>query len=115
MGKDVANSNSNRIYWIDWAKCIGIYLVVLGHMETLIGKQFIYMFHMPFFFILSGYLYKRVPFKQELIKSIKTLLVPYFIFNFLLTIICLSLGKFEMNDLSYIFLGEQELLPCRFF
>ena len=52
-----------RIAWLDTAKGIGIILVVLGHsmspiltghmvMESL--YKFLYMFHMPLFFFLSG-------------------------------------------------------------
>ena len=54
-----------RLPWIDYAKTIGIWLVVLGHMKVLSGKPFIYMFHMAFFFMLSGYLYKRNDIKTE--------------------------------------------------
>lgn len=47
-----------RINWIDWMKSIGIYLVVLGHFYTNI-YIFIYTFHMPLFFIISGFLCKH--------------------------------------------------------
>ena len=57
--------NTKRLDWIDIAKGIGIILVVLGH--TLVPQVretgfagflwiFIYNFHMPLFFFLSGYL-----------------------------------------------------------
>lgn len=44
-----------RVLWIDWIKIIGIYLIVLGHMSAP-GNDFIYVFHVPLFFITSGYL-----------------------------------------------------------
>ena len=51
---------TQRINWIDWAKVFAIYLVILGHHiskdvegESLV-KNFIYAFHMPFFFFISG-------------------------------------------------------------
>jgi acyltransferase len=45
------------------AKALGIILVVIGHSTYNAGyqdevKKFIYMFHMPLFFILSGYFFK---------------------------------------------------------
>ena len=46
------------IPWVDTCKGLGIYLVVLGHAKinpTL--HYFIYIFHMPLFFFLSGYLH----------------------------------------------------------
>ena len=45
----------NRIDWIDWMKAIGIYLIVLGHFFP-VGYEYIYVFSVPLFFILSGFL-----------------------------------------------------------
>ena len=60
---------SGRLAWIDYAKAIGIVLVVFGHVNRSIGATpglawnealqladaFVYSFHMPLFFILAGY------------------------------------------------------------
>lgn len=48
-----------RINWIDWAKVFAIYLVALGHLLSKTGSEgyifnFIYSFHMPFFFLSQG-------------------------------------------------------------
>ena len=48
----------NRIEWIDWMKTFGIYLVVLGHFYS-VGEKFIYVFHVPLFFVISGFLNKK--------------------------------------------------------
>lgn len=48
----------NRIEWIDWMKALGIYLIVLGHFYS-IGEKFIYVFHVPLFFVISGFLNKK--------------------------------------------------------
>lgn len=52
-----ASTATDRINWIDCIKGIGIYFVILGHIYKCnnIGI-WIYSFHMPLFFILSGYL-----------------------------------------------------------
>lgn len=47
-----------RIEWIDWMKVLGIYLIVLGHFYS-IGEKFIYVFHVPLFFVISGILCKK--------------------------------------------------------
>lgn len=49
-----------RESWIDVLKGIGIILVVIGHtsMENPLVK-WIYVFHMPLFFALSGYMFGR--------------------------------------------------------
>jgi len=77
-----------RINWIDWAKVFAIYLVVLGHLLSKTGREgyifnFIYSFHMPFFFFISGYLFtiKENNFRSVLKGSIRSLLVPYVLLN----------------------------------
>lgn len=47
---------AKRIKWIDIAKGIAIILVVLSHVDGP-GKFYIEQFHMPFFMLISGYLY----------------------------------------------------------
>lgn len=51
----ITNANKNRIEELDIAKGIAIILMVIGHSgipETM--RSFIYLFHMPFFFFVSG-------------------------------------------------------------
>lgn len=58
-------ATGKRIAWIDWAKFILIWLMVWGHcFLTGEPRQFIYAFHMPAFFIISGYLYKQHDWRQ---------------------------------------------------
>ena len=108
-------NRGGRLPWIDWAKAIGIFLVVLGHFPGLKGQGLIYLFHMPFFFLISGYLYKRVSFNKEIAKVFRTLIIPYLFFNSVLLLIALLLGIFRWDCVLNILLGNQELLPARFF
>ncbi len=74
----------NRIAWIDTARGLCIFLVVLGH--TILPYSwlvFIFSFHMPFFFFLSGYLYNPEKYQSWwlfLKKKAATLLWPYLVF-----------------------------------
>ncbi|MFS2187010.1 acyltransferase family protein [Mucilaginibacter sp. Mucisp84] len=73
-------TNKIREFWIDNAKVIGIALVVLGHLVLIETKitTFIYSFHMPLFFLISGYLHKNNnTFKETVKKDAQRLLVPY--------------------------------------
>jgi len=78
---------TDRIEWVDVCKGIGISLVVIAHVWDP-GSRYIFWFHMPLFFYISGYLYKNSDastgayFKKKTIR----LLVPYFSFLFLLSI-----------------------------
>lgn len=72
-----------RIEWIDAAKGIGIILVVAGHVPTTAPiKQFIYSFHMPLFFFLSGLVFKSgsLGLKSFIQKKARSLLFPYVCF-----------------------------------
>lgn len=70
---------NKRIVWVDIAKGIGILLVLIGHIsQNPYISSFIYCFHMPLFFIISGYLYKDKP--QYIRKKMKTILLPYLFF-----------------------------------
>lgn len=44
-------------------------------------RQFIYAFHMPLFFVIAGFLYKHVPFRERASKDWKSLLLPYLLIN----------------------------------
>jgi len=59
-GKPASNwSLMQRDMHIDVAKGIGIFSVVSGHIVTGIASEFMFLFHMPFFFFISGYLHKK--------------------------------------------------------
>lgn len=68
-----------RIEWVDIARGIGIILVILGHIG--IGKvgKFIYSFHIPLFFFLSGFCFSgnNIDIKSFFKKKIKKLIIPY--------------------------------------
>ena len=74
-----------RIVWLDYGKAIAIYLVVLAHTALYKPAEgFIYTFHMPFFFFMSGYLfnYAKYPSYMEFVRRrFRQLLVPYVIIN----------------------------------
>lgn len=69
-----------RIRWIDISKGIGIILVLMGHVSKIkIINNIIFSFHMPLFFMISGYLYKN---KEKFVKNkFKKILIPYFLFS----------------------------------
>ena len=77
----------NRIVWLDYGKAIAIYLVVLAHTALYKpAEAFVYTFHMPFFFFMSGYLFsfeKYPSYMQFAKKRFKQLIIPYIILNLL--------------------------------
>lgn len=74
-----------RIEWIDTAKGMGIFLVVLGHAlpGRALSATVIWAFHMPLFFFLSGLTAKSWSpgAAPALARGVKSLVVPYLFFS----------------------------------
>jgi len=76
-------TDKQAIDWVDTLKFIGILAVILGHIASPFG-QFIFSWHMPLFFVISGFFIKfNLSFSKFFIKDFKRLMVPYFIFSFI--------------------------------
>lgn len=133
-----------EIVWVDYTRVIGISLVIFGHalqrFPAFEGSfwlkglwDYIYLFHMPLFFIISGFLFRATPITMENIRSgggkiVKTLIIPYFLYQFIYLPI-LFVSKYGYSDISVlgkllcgIFLGDgyetaysiPVCLPCWF-
>lgn len=79
---------------IEILKGIGAILVVIGHLVPANGnvKIYIYAFHIPLFFFLSGFLFStKKDFKNYLKSNLKSLILPYFIFNIISFILNLDI------------------------
>lgn len=103
------NKIDKRMNWLDWMKSIGMYLIVYGHF-TSYGHKFIYIFSVPLFFVISGFLFKHeVSFGNFLKKNFYNLIVPMFIMVFLIQIrneLALAFrGTFDFSQVWQIFIG----------
>ncbi|MBK4731863.1 acyltransferase family protein [Oxynema sp. CENA135] len=78
-----------RIQWIDIWKGIGIATVVVGHVvdRDSLTHDYIFWFHMPLFFFISGHLYRQQRyFKNYFRRKFRHLIIPYISFLFLFSI-----------------------------
>ena len=104
-----------RIEWIDSVRGLLILLIVLGHVIGgaevaghisgtfwMEANRIIYMFHVPAFFVLTGFLWKAVKKNERLLSRFRIfaarkflrLMVPYFVFGIVsLAIYCLVVEK----------------------
>lgn len=116
-------NKESRLNWIDVSKGIGIILVVFGHVLRGLDAakinfphfknidKFIYTFHMPLFFCLSGYFFIKSLNKgsrEFVISKFSTLLYPYLVWSFIQITIQFLLsnfinGKVELNDVFTFF------------
>lgn len=82
--------NINRTEWLDIAKGIGIILMVVGHSSIpKFASDFIYSFHMPLFFIASGWCtnWSKDRFCSFIKKKSTHLLIPFVLYSFMVLII----------------------------
>lgn len=83
------NNSTTNLRYIDVIKGIGIILVVLGHTQRPeIVLKFIQSFHMPLFFIIAGFLYKRDKYISKFSMLIKTKFNSYIKPYIIIAIFC---------------------------
>lgn len=76
-----------RIVWVDWMKALLIFFVVVGHTKIESSgsnlTSFIYLFHVPAFFFISGFLQStRRGMGGQIWKSVKYLILAILFWNF---------------------------------
>ena len=82
MAEKIVDYKPDRDMW-NIAKGIGIIGIILGHCLEDPVANYLYMFHLQFFFFISGYLYSENKYGDEpwlnVLSRLKRLWVPYFI------------------------------------
>ena len=95
----------DREAWIDWAKVLLIFMMVVCHAGLRgTSQQIIYIFHMPAFFIISGYLFRPHHWKNVLIRYC----IPVLFFSFINLCYNLTFEYLRGNSVNVI----QYLLNC---
>lgn len=95
----------SRIRWIDVARGIGIVLVVAGHSFAADGlaNRVIDAFHMPLFFVISGYIFgltarEDSPVTRTLSSGVRRLLLPYLGTGVIAYLYWLFVLRFQTGD-----------------
>ena len=108
---------NKRIGWIDIAKFISIFFVMLSHFELCPGylRAFFAPFYLSVFFFCSGYCYKNSQdFKTFLCKKIRTLVWPWFLYSNL-NIFLSHIKSFKHHENSFLVEVWHNLLQIRYF
>ena len=110
------NQPAKKLSLITLMQMIGCFLVILGHSYPFVVdipfwaeklQHFIYDFHMPLFVWCSGYLMfatnqtEKYSFKDYLLRRIKHILVPYFVFSLIAVVPKILLSPFLNDTLSF--------------
>lgn len=107
---NILSAKSERNPVLDVMKGLGMLLVIIGHSNyiALPNIEFcrcmaslIYSFHMPMFFILSGYLFKVRSLRLSVFKDISRLIVPYIITSCFCIFSFIVVKSFSL-DFSYV-------------
>jgi fucose 4-O-acetylase-like acetyltransferase len=102
-----AETSRDTVDWVLTAKGIGIILVVIGHFHPEASpaywtgiKNIMYAFHMPLFFILSGYLYTHGKYSYSTLLKAKArrLLYPFITIAALVFVIKYAAGMVVTLD-----------------
>lgn len=87
----------------DILKGIAIIFVIMGHCNVGPLRAFIFSFHMPLFFFITGYFLKTRPLNKEIALSLKRIIIPY-IFSFVCVFVITAIRNYSENawgDTSY--------------
>lgn len=121
-----------RYDWVDNLKFIGIFYIYIGHFGQAAGKlyPFVFSFHVPLFFFISGLFFTKIDtlhtLRKTISKSFIKIIVPYFIFSFIylfyITIhynlnsdsIYVNIYKILQRTRNNLPAGSLWFLPCLF-
>lgn len=102
------SSDLNRLQYIDIAKGIAIICIILGHLGNRSINHFVFTFHIPVFFLITGYFISdKRSVLQFIYNKARTLIVPYLIVCMIIivgfTILGFSEGKalFNLKEWAY--------------
>ena len=89
---------NHRKLWLDIAKGITIILMVVGHTTIHhIASDFIYCFHMPLFFIASGFISSYL--KHSPLEYIKhkahTMMLPFITYSIIVSLVLYFIGQID--------------------
>lgn len=120
MGTLKKTDPSPYFAWVNYAKGLGIILVVVGHAILALNNtkafensvwiepmqyfaDWIYVFHMPLFFILSGFFIQQSVSKGSkpfFTRKLQTIVYPYFLWSILQTLIQILFPLGSRNQLT---------------
>ena len=94
------SNKTKRLDWVDQIKGLTIFLVVYGHNFPLHGK-FLHSFRMPLFIMIAGFFYYNKSTFETVKKRFHFIMVPYFIWAFLLFIFWFFVGRKYGNNVAF--------------
>ena len=117
-GKNNMNGTKQREDWIDYLRGIGIVLMVIGHVgyASILRPllKWIFGFHMPLFFVLSGFLFNRQKwadrgFGKFAAARFRNYIIPYFLWCAICFVIHLPLFYIDFRHSNILLTAIKNL------
>ena len=90
---NVSKPAAGRLRFVDIAKGISIICIILGHLGIHNITRVVFTFHVPIFFLITGYFVSRKEGVRDFaMKKARTLLVPYFVTSLVMIAVAAGLG-----------------------
>jgi fucose 4-O-acetylase-like acetyltransferase len=93
----------NRMHWVDICRCFFIIAIVVGHVfKSGYLRQWLFSFHVPAFFLISGYCFNYIDNAKMFVKKkVRTIVVPYFAFS-IFSILLFAAARIFVPQISNI-------------
>lgn len=92
-----------RLAYIDIAKGFAMLCIIAGHFGIITANRFVYTFHVPLFFLISGYfLSTRLDLKTFIKKKVRQLIVPYYVAGFAIIMFAGIINSLLGSDLQSV-------------
>lgn len=89
----VSKSAAGRLRFVDIAKGISIICIILGHLGIHNITRVVFTFHVPIFYLITGYFVSRKEGVRDFaIKKARTLLVPYYVTSAVMIAVAAGIG-----------------------
>ena len=73
------NSSKGRLRYLDIARGICLISIVLGHLRVSGINRIVFTYHLPIFYLLTGFFSRKEDFKIHIKRKARTLIVPYYV------------------------------------
>ncbi len=106
------DKGKKRFDWVDICKGILILAVVFGHASAKVAP-YVYMYHIPLFFFMSGYVERleEKSFVQIFVQKLVSLYVPFVVVNVFYFGLRICLNLFDIQELFYdLILGKHQMI-----
>ena len=100
---NVSKPAAGRLRFVDIAKGISIICIILGHLGIHNITRVVFTFHVPIFFLITGYFVSRKEGVRDFaMKKARTLLVPYFVTSLVMIAVAAGLGLRDVGVLHNV-------------